>query len=151
MDKSYLGIDPGKHGGLCVLDSSGDIVALHTMPQTPTDLKQLLGNISATHSPLVCAIERVGGMPGQGGAAMFSFGYNYGQLIQCLTDSNIAHTEVLPAKWQTAMGCRGKSGEGYTAHKNRIKDMAARKFPNVKITLATADAVMIACYALTKL
>ena len=49
------------------------------------------------------------------------------------------------------MGCRGKSGESKTAHKNRIKDMAKRKYPNVKITLATADAVMIACYALTKL
>ena len=151
MDKSYLGIDPGKHGGLCVLNSSGDIVVLHTMPQTPTDLTLLLGELYEHHSPLVCAIERVGGKPGQGGVAMFNFGYNYGQLIQCLTDSNIAHTEILPAKWQTAMGCRGKRGESKTAHKNRIKDMAKRKYPNVKITLATADAVMIACYALTKL
>lgn len=151
MDKSYLGIDPGKHGGLCVLNSSGDIVALHNMPQTPTDLKRLLGDLYVLHYPLVCAIERVGGMPGQGGAAMFAFGYNYGQLIQCLTDSNIAHTEVLPAKWQTAMGCRGKRGETKTAHKNRIKDMVSRRYPKLKITLATADAVMIACYALAKL
>ena len=148
--KCILGIDPGKHGGMCVLSLNGDILELHKMPATPSELNELIFHLISEYYPLQCYIERVSGMPGQGGAAMFNFGYNYGMLIQCLTDEMVPHTEVLPAKWQSAMGCRGKTGESKTAHKNRIKDIAKRKFPKEKITLATADAVMIACYGFTQ-
>ena len=147
-----LGIDPGKNGGLCILSTDiNDVVMLDKMPQTPTDLSNKLESIRENFWPIKCYLEKVGGMPGQGGVAMFNFGYNFGQLVQALTDYKIPHELVTPQKWQTATYCRGKSGESKTAHKNRIKDMAKRKFPNVKITLATADAVMIACYALAKL
>ncbi|MGM9861218.1 MAG: hypothetical protein ACI30W_01345 [Muribaculaceae bacterium] len=144
----YLGIDPGKNGALCVLDSHGDIVRLDKMAPTPTELRELFDRLQELQ-PLYCIIERVGGMPGQGGAAMFNFGYNYGQLIQCLTDYGIPHKEVVPAKWQTAEGCRGLKNESKTAHKNRIKDKAKRLYPKAKVTLATADAIMIARYALS--
>ena len=147
-----LGIDPGKNGGLCILSTDiNDVVMLDKMPQTPTDLSNKLESIRENFWPIKCYLEKVGGMPGQGGVAMFNFGYNFGQLVQALTDYKIPHELVTPQKWQTATYCRGKSGESKTSHKNRIKDMAKRKFPNVKITLATADAVMIACYALAKL
>lgn len=147
-----LGIDPGKNGGLCILSTDiNDVVMLDKMPQTPTDLSNKLESIRENFWPIKCYLEKVGGMPGQGGVAMFNFGYNFGQLVQALTDYKIPHELVTPQKWQTATYCRGKSGESKTAHKNRIKDMAKRKYPNVKITLATADAVMIACYALAKL
>ena len=142
-----LGIDPGKNGGLCILSTdTNDVVMLDKMPQTPTDLSNKLESIRENFWPIKCYLEKVGGMPGQGGAAMFTFGYNFGQLVQALTDYKIPHELVTPQKWQTATYCRGKSGESKTAHKNRIKDTAKRLYPQSKITLWGADAVMIAQY-----
>lgn len=142
-----LGIDPGKNGGLCILSTDiNDVVMLDKMPQTPTDLSNKLESIRENFWPIKCYLEKVGGMPGQGGVAMFTFGYNFGQLVQALTDYKIPHELVTPQKWQTATYCRGKSGESKTAHKNRIKDTAKRLYPQSKITLWGADAVMIAQY-----
>lgn len=142
-----LGIDPGKNGGLCILSTDiNDVISLEKMPQTPTDLSEKFDIIRNDFWPIKCYIEKVGGMPGEGSVGMFNFGYNFGQLIQALTDYKIPHELVTPQKWQTTMKCRGKSRESYTAHKNRIKDIAKRLHPLSKITLWGADAVMIAEY-----
>lgn len=142
-----LGIDPGKNGGLCILSTDiNDVILLEKMPQTPTDISNKLEVIRDDYWPIKCYLEKVGGMPGQGGVAMFNFGYNFGQLVQALTDYKIPHELVTPQKWQSVMNLRGKSGESKTAHKNRIKDTASRLHPLSKVTLWGADAVMIAEY-----
>jgi len=51
---------------------------------------------------------------------------------------------VTPAEWQKVMECRTKGD------KNVTKDAAYRIFPNLKITHAIADALLIAEYARRK-
>jgi hypothetical protein len=55
---------------------------------------------------------------------------------------------VKPKEWQK--GLVGlKSNMGYTARKRMLKDNAVRLYPNLKITNATADAVLIMEWART--
>jgi hypothetical protein len=57
---------------------------------------------------------------------------------------------VKPREWQKGM--RGlKPKMGYTDRKRTIKDNAARLYPGLRVTNATADAVMILDWRLKQL
>lgn len=143
--KNYIGIDPGKHGGIAVLDESGAVVDIVKMPETPQDL---LGLLSQYKENSVCTLERVGGMPGNGGSAMFNFGKGYGHLQMALIALEIPTEDVTPNKWEKMyqLGSSGKFGK--TEWKNKLKAKAQQLFPSLgkKITLATCDALLIAEY-----
>ncbi len=143
--KNYIGIDPGKHGGIAVLDESGAVVDIVKMPETPQDL---LGFLSQYKENSVCTLERVGGMPGNGGSAMFNFGKGYGHLQMALIALEIPTEDVTPNKWEKMyqLGSSGKFGK--TEWKNKLKAKAQQLFPSLgkKITLATCDALLIAEY-----
>lgn len=145
MGKSYIGIDPGKHGGIAVLDETGAIVDVVKMPETPQDLLEFLSQYKENS---VCTLERVGGMPGNGGSAMFNFGKGYGHLQMALIALEIPTEDVTPNKWEKTyqLGSSGKFGK--TEWKNKLKAKAQQLFPSLgkKITLATCDALLIAEY-----
>lgn len=143
--KNYIGVDPGKHGGIAVLDESGAVIDVVKMPETPQDL---LGFLSQYKENSVCTLERVGGMPGNGGSAMFNFGKGYGHLQMALIALEIPTEDVTPNKWEKMyqLGSSGKFGK--TEWKNKLKAKAQQLFPSLgkKITLATCDALLIAEY-----
>lgn len=94
-------------------------------------------------------LEQVGGYVGQGqpGSAMFSFGAAYGHMEMALAAAGIPYETVQPARWQKGLKIPGrKKDEGKTAWKNRLKARAQMLFPRVKVTLAVADALLIAEY-----
>lgn len=151
MSKIYLGIDPGSNGGLVWLDSDGSLLECMKMPSTPEDVYTALGNYNC--EDVVCFMEKVGGIPGQGAAASFVFGKGYGELTMALLARGISTTLVTPAKWQKYFNLQGKKGEIKTSHKNRIKNWSQMRFANVKlgnkpfkVTLWAADALAIASY-----
>ena len=84
-----------------------------------------------------------------GSSAMFNFGVGYGLLLGFLIVSGIPFEKVHPNVWQRRLGIppRGRR-ETKTDYKNRLKNFAAGLFPAVKVTHATADALLIAthCY-----
>lgn len=143
--KKYIGIDPGVHGGIAVLSADGSVVEVAKMPATPMDLLDFL---SRHKDDSFCVLERVGGMPGQGGSAMFNFGKGYGHLQMALLALGIPTNDVTPNKWEKSfqLGSSGKYGK--TEWKNRLKAKAQQLFPSLgrKITLATCDALLIAEY-----
>lgn len=145
MSKRYIGIDPGKHGGIAVMESDGSIVDVTKMPETPQDL---LGFLSTYKDNSFCVLERVGGMPGNGGSAMFNFGKGYGHLQMALIALQIPTEDVTPNKWEKTyqLGSSGKYTK--TEWKNRLKAKAQQMFPSLgkKITLATCDALLICEY-----
>jgi hypothetical protein len=57
-----------------------------------------------------------------------------------LTAAGIPFERVRPQKWQQAMGCMTKGD------KNVSKRRAQELYPQLKITHATADALLIATY-----
>lgn len=144
MSKMYLGIDPGDNGGLVWLDADGSLLACQKMPSTPEDVLTALGSYDCEN--VVCFMEKVGGIPGQGASASFTFGKGYGELTMALLARGISTTLVTPQKWQKHFNLSGKKGESKTSHKNRIKAWAQQRFPQKKITLAISDAIAIAVY-----
>lgn len=133
----FIGIDPGKGGGLAVIEESGLVKDWIKMPETETDLidwlRGLRGQPRAT-------LERVRSSPQMGVASAFTFGRGYGSLRMGLIACGIPFDEVTPQKWQRAMNCL-TGGD-----KNVSKARAQELFPTVKITHAIADALLIAEY-----
>lgn len=109
------------------------------MPDTLQDLWELIENITGA-LPHRCKayLEQVHSMPGQGVASSFKFGQGYGALEMALTAVGIAFERVTPQKWQKALGCLTKGD------KNVSKRKAQELFPTMKVTHATADALLIA-------
>lgn len=143
--KRYIGIDPGKHGGIAVMGADGEVLDVVKMPETPQDLLDFLEQYK---DDSFCTLERVGGMPGNGGSAMFNFGKGYGHLQMALLALHIPTEDVTPNKWEKTyqLGSSGKYTK--TEWKNRLKAKAQQMFPHLgkKITLATCDALLICEY-----
>lgn len=139
-----LGIDPGKGGGLAVIDAdTHEVIDVTAMPETLADISDFVER----HSDSQCAyIEIVHSMPKQGVASTFTFGQFYGYVQMAVTCHKIRCIDVLPSKWQTALSMKAKKGESYEAHKRRLKGKAQQLFPKTKITLKNADALLIAEY-----
>lgn len=132
-----IGIDPGKSGGIawCV----DGFMQCWPMPKTEHDIAKLIEDFSRfgdTH----CYIEKVHAMPKQGVTSTFTFGRGYGFLRGCLVSYKIPFEEVTPSKWQKALSCLSRGD------KNLLKGKAQQLFPDLNITLKTADAVLIAEY-----
>lgn len=143
-----LGIDPGASGGLAVARSSLDVLQAAKMPETDGDLWAWVHGARKCWEPDLCILEKVHSMPGQGVSSSFKFGQSYGSLRMAVIAAGIPLEEVTPRKWQPAIGVRPIKGETKTAHKNRLKARAQELFPGLKITHATADALLLAVYGL---
>ena len=120
-----------------------------------------------------CYMEEVGGyINGVGtGPAMFNFGRGFGQIEGMLTCLGIPFELVRPQKWQKALSinfppvAKGQY-DGLTDsersdekkriaklnqarkrdNKNHLKELAQRLYPHIKVTLDTADALLILNY-----
>lgn len=143
---TYMGIDPGNNGGMAVLDADGHLLAVTKMPDTPSDALRWIREQS---NNCVAVLEQVGGYVGKGqpGSAMFNFGRGFGNLEMALLACEVPFDLVQPRKWQKAMGVPvRKKNESKVHWKNRLKAVAQRLFPSENVTLAVADALLIAEY-----
>jgi len=141
MDKWYIGIDPGKSGGIAWVDAEGGVYDAVKMPATEADTDELFVSLEAFEYKYA-VIEHVHSMPGQGVASSFKFGMNYGMLRAFLIAHRIPFVKVTPSVWQRTLKCLSKGD------KNVTKAKAQERFPDMeKITHAIADALLIAEYA----
>lgn len=133
----YLGIDPGVSGGFAIVSEELSVVrAVAFEHVTPQDIVTTLRPAKFSFAYL----ENVGAMPGQGVSSTFKFGVNFGWWQGVLTSLGIPFERVAPVKWQTVMRCR-TGGD-----KNISKQRAQELFPDIKMTHAIADALLIAEY-----
>lgn len=136
---TYLGIDPGQSGGIAWI--TGIRAAAEKMPESETDILELLNDI-AREGPCYAVLERVNAFPGQGVTSSFNFGMGFGGLKMALSACKIPYVLVPPATWQRRLGCLTKG------NKNVTKNVAQARWPELKITHATADALLIATFAM---
>ena len=144
----YVGIDPGKSGGICVYDTSEDeAISFCKMPSTVRDIYELLHDIFSQYSDhkVKVVLEKVHSMPGQGVASTFTFGQGFGWLEGILASSGVHYTEVIPNKW---MKCIGSMPKDKTERKKFIKDWVEKRSGR-SVPLYIADAVAIALVAPT--
>lgn len=140
----YIGIDPGKGGGLAFLGAHVEVVK---MPETERDILDCLVTAKAGvigRSQVKAYLELVRSSPQMGVVSAFTFGLGYGFLRMALIACGIPFDSVTPQKWQKALGCR--SG----GDKNVTKRRAQELFPDIKVTHAIADALLIAEYGRRK-
>jgi hypothetical protein len=146
---TIISIDPGASGGIAWGRGTQPVQAL-PMPATEGDLVILLRTLAADPSTTVAVVEEVGGYVGkaQPGSAAFKFGRNYGFALGVLQTLGVRVELVRPQKWQKSLSLGSASScASKTEWKNRLKSAAQRLFPSLKVTLATADALLIFNYA----
>ena len=117
----YIGIDPGKKGGVAVID--GDGVEVYAW-----DDQTFVNVMAATMNKGKCvaAVEKVGAMPGQGVTSMFSFGQSFGFILGVLTAFGIGYQLVPPTLWKREFGL-------LHTEKQASVDVAKRLFPGVSL------------------
>ena len=153
----YLGIDPGASGGLACLTASGSVGCV-PMPATEADVwwwvsgagKELPGAAAFAvieeqrPRPTAWFDRRTGKMQSSILKSTCLLYGNYLQIRGMVTAAGIPFEAVTPQKWQLSFGLKKDKGEAPGAWKNRLKAKAQQLFPAVKVTLATADALLIA-------
>lgn len=155
-----IGIDPGASGGIAVLrrtswDLQAPVEAFAVkMPDGPRDLYELLNEIdhgiidgdqpmdsTGWHTDH-CWVEKLAPMPAKvrGSVASFKLALNYGTVLGVISALSLPYTLVPAGVWQRKMGCL--SGGDKKVTRNRAREL----WPKVKVTHATADALLIATY-----
>jgi hypothetical protein len=107
-------------------------------------------------------LEKVGGFVGGGavcsvckqaknlspGSSMFNFGRGVGVIVGCLLAIGARFEEVTPQHWQSVLSLHRKKGMSQDDWKRELKVTAQKMYPEVKVTLSVADAILIPRYAM---
>lgn len=141
-----IGIDPGKSGGLCIISKEG--IKAYKCPKTAFEMASLfevaIGNNPV--SSINVTIEQVWARPTNGSRHSFAYGTNYGIWFGIAAANEVEMNVVSPQKWMRSVGC--PKGMEVSIRKKWLKSKAKELYPEIpKVTLSTADAIMIARYA----
>lgn len=134
----YIGIDPGKQGGISAITATGEPFSADKMPETPQDLIDALQHIKDCCASCHARLEVVHSSPQMGVVSAFTFGRGYGRLETALAALHIPYDIVRPQAWQKELGCMSKGD------KNVTKARAQCLFPEWRVTHAIADSLLIA-------
>ena len=147
MNKVYVGIDPGINGALCAIWTDNTIDA-YKCPKSTKGMADLVRTItnhcSIKNNKLIVGIEKVWTLPRDGRKGAFTFGMNYGMWHGILSSHNINPILILPRKWQSSLE-QYEIPKDYLEKKRKFKSIA-QTFVKFKVTLATADAILITKY-----
>jgi hypothetical protein len=120
------------------------------MPPTEGDIVEIFTAIcrgSGEHP--IAFVEQVGGFIRGNptpGSAMFNFGRNFGFILGSLQTLGIRIELIRPQDWQRSVGVGTSNGLKKNAWKNKLKQRAQQLYPEQKVTLNTADALLILEY-----
>ena len=99
----YVGIDPGKSGGIAILWPDETLVYATPMTGSEYDEQGMARLIPATSAVRV-AIERQQAFPKQGGVSNFTTGTGYGLWRGMLATLALPYDIVQPQAWRKALG-----------------------------------------------
>ena len=115
----YIGIDPGKNGGIAVLGSDYVSCVVYSDAELLNVCRMFEG------MNVICYLEHVHAMPKQGVSSTFNFGMNFGFIQGVLKAYEIPYELVTPQKWKKEFSC--------TSDKNTSIEVCKRLFPNVNL------------------
>jgi len=149
MKTAIVGIDSGVNGGVCAIFPNGEAKA------SPIgSIAELCDFLTSAHDISVrqnCLFQvfveevtgYIGGKP-QPASRSFVLGKSYGSILGLLIGLSMPFRTVRPQKWQ--QGYSGIRGVEYSARKRKLREHAVMRYPQLKPTLKTADAILIADY-----
>ena len=152
---AVIGIDTGANGAaVYILDGVMGSTRIETLKfGAKAFTRRLLFLWLRERSSATAYVERVSPMPARGkdGKArkvgtksMFTMGANWERPMMALAAADVKTIEVTAKEWQKKLGIYFPKGTEYTIRKALLKEYAQEMFPDVKVTLAIADALLIA-------
>ena len=145
----YIGIDPGKSGGIVMIDDKTNKIEVKKCPDSVHDMALMFALMigDTPSSRIIVIIEKVWARPHDGRVSVFTFAQNYGHWEGIIASHEITAHHVTPQVWMKAIGCPPRLSK--KDRKNFLKELAKKKYPDIskKLTLATSDAMLIAEYA----
>lgn len=145
----YIGIDPGKKGGVATISEGGVKVYQWEDRRFIEDMRQHANWLDKC----VAAVEKVGAFSGQGVKSMFNFGMEYGFIQGVLSAFGIPYQLVPPATWKREFTLIGKD-------KKASIDVCRKLFPGMSLlptercrkeSDGMAESLLIAEYARRKM
>lgn len=144
MKRPLLAIDPGAAGGLAWTDADG-IPHAEPMPAGMTAQADRLRALAAELPGAEAVVEKVGSyMPGNSGPAAATFARHCGHLDAILYMAGLPAEAVAPGVWMKSLG---ELPREKADRKRAIRELMARRFPALTVTLKTADALGILTWA----
>lgn len=162
--ENVVAVDPGKRGAIAVR-SDGGVQVLHFQKTTPREVAEFV-LLAARCGPTRFITERLRPMPfvpkkggdenenlnrvGRGAISAFhvgcSFGRTLGQadIVQLVAPYPMTVEEVTARTWQRYFGVPPRLP--YADRKRACKALAENLYPKIRVTLANADALLIAEY-----
>jgi hypothetical protein len=141
---NMIAIDPGSTNGGIAIALPGEGATAFKMPPTEDEIirKLRLAKASESESAYLENIVLFTGakIPG---SRIGKYAANWGFLKGALMTLGFRVILVRPQKWQNALNLGTSRGMNKTMWKNKLKNEAARRFPHIEVTLATADALLI--------
>lgn len=153
-------IDPGTSGGIAWLNESDEVKTcgminrgaftqalwMSGKESWPPRVNVFIEHVTGYVAPRkVKSEEKEEFSLASSGFAMFNFGKSAGICYGICEAFGIIPVEVAPATWQRAafVKKRGTRSEW----KNALKEVAQRRYPQIRVTLQNADALLILSYA----
>lgn len=96
---------------------------------------------------MVCMLEKVHSMPGQGVSSTFKFGQNYGWIKGMLDAIGIPYLEQPPTQWTKAMNLQKLKGEEKPQYKARKRAYIERLYPHIKVVDNTYESLIMSEHA----
>lgn len=152
MKTIFIGIDPGKNGGIAWIDELDGVV--RTMPFDEKKLVEVCADLydSGFAKQTVCCLEKVGARPGQGVVSMFNFGLNVGYIKGVLEAFRIPYQEITPQKWKKEFGLNSEKAKSAEVCQNLFPHVSLMATPKSKKKHdGMAEALLMAEYAKRKL
>ena len=138
-----IAIDPGGSGGIAIA-LPGQAATAFKMPETSGEILRKLELALAAGSNTAYMEDVVyftgTKIPGSRG---IKYGVSWGRLEGMIQALKFRVVLVPPKKWQAILGLGKAKGIPKTVWKNKLKSEAEKLFPDLKVTLATADALLI--------
>jgi crossover junction endodeoxyribonuclease RuvC len=153
LGKVYIGIDPGKSGALAYIEVNDAQITGKVMPFSEAGYRFIIRYLAEEYAGnIVCAVEQVSAMPGQGVTSMFNFGKGFGWILGTLEAYSVPYELIRPQKW--------KKEFSVTSDKNTSIEVCKRLFPHVSLLPTErckkdndgmAEALLLAEYATRKM
>jgi len=143
-----LGVDPGNSGALVVLTERGAFVDALNVPIVQSGKSYRVNGAAVAaflwkYNIIHAYIEKVGSMPGQGVASMFTFGHAAGLVEGVVAGQMIPISHITPQSWKKMAGLTGKE-------KDCARSRCVQLYPHVRVLDtkvrggAIGDAILIA-------
>jgi crossover junction endodeoxyribonuclease RuvC len=153
-----IGIDPGKSGGVALIDTEALTLAVVDMPVEAAtksrDLTSPTGLAALIHAaaPDYLFLEEVGVRPGEGAVGAFSFGRGLGRIEGVAAGALVPVWMVRPQEWKRALQVPAEKERAVTRAK-QLFPVAASAFsgPRGGLKDGRAESCLIAFYGCLKL